>query len=90
LLGVRVSTELFITDPFIITHHMHNRPCSKRQKKNKYSQRVIDIEKSLSFNPFVFTTSGGMAPEYNRVNKRPAEKKLKNTGSHICICHDIH
>jgi len=46
----------------------------KKTKKNKYSQRVIDIEKSLSFNPFVFTTSGGMAPEYNRVNKRPAEK----------------
>jgi len=33
---------------------------------------VIDIEKS-SFNPFVFTTTGGMAPEYNRVNKRLAE-----------------
>jgi len=33
---------------------------------------VIDIEKS-SFNPLVFTT-GGMAPECNRVNKRLAEK----------------
>jgi len=34
---------------------------------------VIDIEKS-SFNPPVFTTAGGMAPECNRVNKRLAEK----------------
>jgi len=36
---------------------------------------VIDIEKS-SFNPLVFTTTGGMAPECNRVivNKRLAEK----------------
>jgi len=34
---------------------------------------VIDIEKS-SFNPLVFTTTRGMAPECNRVNKRLAEK----------------
>jgi len=34
---------------------------------------VIDIEKS-SFNPLVFTTTGGMSPECNRVNKRLAEK----------------
>jgi len=31
------------------------------------------MEKS-SFNPLVFTTTGGMAPECNRVNKRLAEK----------------
>ena len=42
------------------------------KEKDKYNQRVIDIEKS-SFNPLVFTT-GGMAPECNRVNKRLAEK----------------
>ena len=34
---------------------------------------MIDIEKS-SFNPFVFTTTGGMAPKCNIVNKRLAEK----------------
>jgi len=34
---------------------------------------VIDIEKS-SFNPLVFTTTGRMAPECNRVNKRLVEK----------------
>ena len=37
---------------------------------------MIDIEKS-SFSPLVFTTTGGMAPECNRVNKRLAEKFLK-------------
>jgi len=44
----------------------------EKEKKDKYSHRVIDIYKS-SFNPLVFT-SGGMAPECNRVNKRLAEK----------------
>jgi len=34
----------------------------EKEKKDKYNQRVIDIEKS-SFNPLVFTTTGGMAPE---------------------------
>ena len=34
---------------------------------------MIDIEKS-SFNPLVFTTTGGMALECNRINKRQAEK----------------
>ena len=43
------------------------------KEKDKYNQRVIDIEKS-SFNPLVFTTTGGMAPECNRVNKRLTEK----------------
>jgi len=42
------------------------------KEKDKYNQRVIDIEKS-SFHPLVFTT-GGMALECNRVNKRLAEK----------------
>jgi len=43
------------------------------KEKDKYNQREIDIEMS-SFNPLVFTTSGEMAPEWNRVNKRLAEK----------------
>jgi len=30
----------------------------EKEKKDKYNQRVIDIEKS-SFNPLVFTTTGG-------------------------------
>jgi len=43
------------------------------KEKDKYNQRVIDMEKS-SFNPLVFTTTVGMAPECNRINKRLAEK----------------
>ena len=38
------------------------------KEKDKYNPRVIDIGKS-SFNPLVFITTGGMAPECNRVNK---------------------
>jgi len=52
------------------------------KEEDKYNQSVIDIEKS-SFNPLVFTTSGGMAPECKRVNKRLADKMLKNAGSHV-------
>ena len=40
---------------------------------------MIDIEK-FSFNPLVFTTTGGMAPECNRVNKRLAEKIAEKRG----------
>ena len=60
------------------------------KEKDKYNQRVIDIEKS-SFNPLVFTTTGGMAPECNRVNKRPAEKiaEKRREPYRICICHNI-
>jgi len=42
------------------------------KKKDKYNQRVIEIEKS-SFNPLVFT-SGVMALECTKVNKSLAEK----------------
>jgi len=52
------------------------------KEKENYNQRVINIEKSL-FNPLVFTTSGGMAPESTKVSKRLAEKYLKNVGSHM-------
>jgi len=62
----------------------------EKEQKDKYNQRVIDIEKS-SYNPLVFTTSGGMAPEYNRVNKRLAEKiaEKRREPLHICICYHI-
>jgi len=42
------------------------------KEKDKYNQRLIDIEKS-SFNHLVFTTSDGMSPECTRVNKGLAE-----------------
>ena len=58
--------------------------CQKHEKemKEKYNQRVIDIEKS-SFTPLVVTTSGGMAPEC----KRLAEKRREPYAS---VVYDIH
>jgi len=50
---------------------------------------VIDIEKS-SFNPLVFTTTRGMAPECNRVNKRLVEKTTEKTQGAVFICHNVH
>jgi len=45
----------------------------QRREKDKYNQTVISIKKP-SFNSLVFTTSGGMVPACNRVNKRLSEK----------------
>ena len=44
----------------------------EREKKGFYNRRVIEVEKG-TFTPLVFTTSGGMAPECERLNKRLAE-----------------
>ena len=44
----------------------------ERLKKRAYNSRVIQVEKG-TFTPLVFTTSGGMAPECERLNKRLAE-----------------
>ena len=41
-------------------------------KKRKYNDRIINVEKS-SFTPLVFTTTGGMGPECERLHKRLAE-----------------
>jgi len=46
---------------------------------------VSDIEKS-SFNPLVFATSGGMAPECTKVDKRLAEKIAeRHSKSHASV-----
>ena len=57
------------------------------KEKDKYNQRVIDIEKS-SFNPLVFTTTGGMAQECNSINKRLAEK-IAEKRREPYACHNI-
>ena len=44
----------------------------EREKKAKYNERIIQIEKA-TFVPLVFTTSGGMAPECEKLNKQLAE-----------------
>ena len=44
----------------------------ERLKKRKYNDRVINVEKA-TFTPLVFTTTGGMGPECEKLNKRLAE-----------------
>ena len=44
----------------------------EREKKARYNERIIEVEKA-TFVPLVFTTSGGMAPECQKLNKRLAE-----------------
>ena len=45
---------------------------NEREKKSKYNQRVIQVEKA-TFTPLVFTTTGGMAPECTKFHKKVAE-----------------
>ena len=54
-------------------------------KKNKYGDRIRNVEKA-SFTPLVFTTTGGMSPECTRMNKQLAERisnKTKESYSHV-------
>ena len=44
----------------------------EQEKKRTYNDRILQIEKS-SFVPLVFTTSGGLGPECDKLNKRIAE-----------------
>ena len=39
------------------------------EKKRKFNDRIINVEKG-TFTPLVFSTTGGMAPECTRLNKR--------------------
>jgi len=47
-----------------------------KDKKDRYNQRAIDIKKSSS-DPLVHKTSGGLAPEYAKINTRLAEMIAK-------------
>ena len=49
------------------------------EKKRKYNQRIINVEKA-TFAPLLFLTTGGMGPECSRVNKRLAELTSLKTG----------
>ena len=58
---------------------------NENQKKRAYNERVINVEKA-TFTPLVFTTSGGMGPECQKLNKRIAEsiaKKRNEEYSHV-------
>ena len=50
-----------------IYHHQ------EMEKKRMYNDRIIQVEKA-SFVPLIFTTSGGLGPVCDRLNKRLAEK----------------
>ena len=58
---------------------------NEREKKSLYNDRIINTERG-TFTPLVFSTTGGMAPECTRLNKRVAELIASKTGeaySHI-------
>ena len=57
----------------------------ENEKKSKYNQRIIQVEKA-SFTPLVFSTSGGMALECTKYHKKVAQliaRKTKEEYSHI-------
>ena len=55
-----------------------NKPINKlykefeTRKKSKYNDRITNVERG-SFTPLVFTTTGGMGAECEKLNKRLAE-----------------
>ena len=44
----------------------------EREKKRKYNDRVLQVEKG-SFSPLIFSTTGGMGPESTKYHKKVAE-----------------
>jgi len=65
------TSQSYSDKPFSQIYQQH-----EKEKKDKYNQRVIDIVTIVksSFKNLVFKTSGKMAPECTKVNKRLAEK----------------
>ena len=54
-------------------------------KKNKYKERVLNVEHG-SFTPIILTTTGGVGPEANKHHKRVAELiALKRKGEYSQI-----
>ena len=51
----------------------------EKEKKRKYGERVIEVEKA-SMIPLVFSTNGGYGPECDRYHKRLAELLSVKTG----------
>ena len=55
----------------------------ENEKKRHYNARVMQIEKG-TFTPLVFCTTGGMAPEAQKVVKRLAEKISRTKNQRYC------
>ena len=53
----------------------------EKEKKTKYNDRILQVEKA-SFTPLVFTTSGGMGPECEKLNKKIAQSMATTTRKH--------
>ena len=51
----------------------------EKLKKTAYNARVLQVEKGV-FTPVVFSTTGGMVEEANKLIKRMAEKHTIKTG----------
>ena len=74
--------------------HMH-KPIDKlykefeTRKKTKYNDRIVNTERA-SFTPLVFTTTGGMGGECEKLNKRLAELiSIKTNQSYSHVISDI-
>ena len=54
---------------------------AEKSKEREYSQRIREVEHG-DFNPLVFTTAGGAAPQSTRVIKHLAAKISEKQGVH--------
>ena len=57
---------------------------SEKAKMREYGERIRQVEHG-DFNPLVFTTAGGMAPQCNLVVKRIAEKMAEKKDVHLSM-----
>ena len=57
---------------------------AEKSKIREYRERIRDVEHA-DFNPLVFTTAGGMAPQCHLVVKRLAEKISEKRGLHFSM-----
>ena len=63
------------SSPFFLPRYSeHKTPTGnyEREKKRKYNDRVLQVEKG-SFSPLIFSTTGGMGPESTKFHKKLAE-----------------
>ena len=87
-LGEKTMFDIRITHPTSPTYmnmEMTNiYKLHEKQKRDQYLDRVINVEKA-SFTPLVFSTTGGMAPECIRTNKRIATLIALKTGEKYTV-----
>ena len=57
---------------------------AEKAKIREYKERILEVEHA-DFNPLVFTTAGGMAPQCHLVVKRLAEKIALKQELHLSV-----